>query len=199
MSLRRRLALFVGLAAVAATGGAVTFAAYTATTGNSNNRAITGTVKLSDSDGGSSAMFALTGLLPGDSQSACMRVTYEGSLASTVRLYGTTSGSGLDSYLNLKVTRGTYPAMEPAFDSCTGFNDDATNYIGQGSGVVYSGTLAGFPDSYATGLVDPIPGTPESWALNEKHVYRFQVTQQNDSAAENKTATQEFTWEAQNQ
>ena len=69
-----------------------------------------------------------------------------------MRLYGTTTGTGLDQYLDLKVTRGTYTPSEPAFDSCTNFQPDGTEYIaGKGNGVIYDGTLQGFPDDYAGG------------------------------------------------
>src|SRR5829696_5162970 len=67
-----------------------------------------------------------------------------GSLASTVRLYGTTGGSGLADYLNVKVTRGTQPA--PSFSSCAGFTADAADHRGLGAGVLYDGTLTGFAD-----------------------------------------------------
>ncbi len=51
---------------------------------------------------------SMSGGVPGNTTSACIKVTFDGSLASTVRLYGATTGSGLDQYLDLKVTRGTY-------------------------------------------------------------------------------------------
>jgi hypothetical protein len=187
------------LAAVGVSGGAATWAAYTATAGNSGNQIEVGSVTIGDNDGGTSPMFTLSGLLPGDTDSGCIKVTYDGTLASSVRLYGTTTGSGLDPYLDLTVTRGTYTPSEPGFDSCTNFQADGTNYIGQGNGVVYKSTLAGFADSYAAGLVDPTSGSPESWTPSEVHVYKFQVTQQNNPLAQGKNATQTFTWEARNQ
>ena len=56
-------------------------------------------------------MFNLSGMDPSDPvEQRCIVLTYTGSLASTVRLYGTTGGSGLADYLNVKVTRGTQPA-----------------------------------------------------------------------------------------
>ena len=70
---------------------------------------------------------------------------------------------------------------------------DATNYIGAGAGVVYNGTLQGYADDYAGGLVDPPSGGPETWTTGEKHVYKIQVTLQNNAAAAGKNATQDFT------
>ena len=65
--------------------------------------------------------------------------------------------------------------------------------------MVYNGTLQGFPDSYAAGIVDPPSGGAEAWTNAEVHVYRFEVTLQSNVLAEGKNATQTFTWEARNQ
>jgi hypothetical protein len=186
------------LALLVPAASGVTFAAYRATTTNTGDRIEAGSVKLSDNGDGSS-LLSMTGGVPGTTTSACIKVTYDGSLPASVRLHGTTTGSGLDQYLDLKVTRGTYTPSTPAFKSCTNFAADATNYIGAGAGVIYNGTLQGFPDDYAGGLVDPLPGSPESWTNAEAHVYRFDVTVQNDFDAQNKDATQAFRWEARNQ
>lgn len=175
-------------------GFAGTLAIFTATASNGSNTFTTGTVILGDNDSGA-AMLALSNAKPGDSDTSCIRVSYTGSLASTVRLYGTTTGTGLDPYLTLTVTRG---ALSTAFDNCTGFVADVTNYIGAGSGVVYSGTLQGFADDYATALVDPTSGAPETWTNGETHDYRFVVTVGTSDSGQGKTASQTFTWEARN-
>jgi hypothetical protein len=198
MKRRRNLFVIALLVLLVPAASGATYAAFRATTGNSGDRVEAGSVKLSDNGDGTSLM-SMTGGVPGSTTSACIKVTYDGSLASSVRLHGTTTGSGLDQYLDLKVTRGTYTPPTPAFKSCTNFVADATNYIGAGAGVIYNGTLQGFPDDYAGGLVDPLAGSPESWTNNENHVYRFDVTVQNDFGAQNKNATQAFRWEARNQ
>lgn len=186
------------LALLALSAGGATFAAYTATTRSDANRIEAGSVKLSDNGDGTSLM-SMASAVPGDATSACIKVTFDGSLASTVRLYGTTAGSGLDQYLDLKVTRGAYSPSEPAFKSCTNFQADAMDYVGAGNGVIYNGTLQGFPDDYAAGLVDPVSGSPESWTNGEAHVYRFDVTLQSNFAAQTLDAAQTFTWEARSQ
>ena len=114
-----------------------------------------------------------------------------------MRLYGTTTGSGLDPYLDLTVTRGSFSSA-PAFDACTTFTADSTDYIGAGSGVIYSGTLQVFADGYAAGLVDPTAGSLESWTSGETHVYKLRVTVQNNASAQAKNASQTFSWEARN-
>ena len=194
----RRLGALGLLALLVPAAGGITFAAYTATSGSTGDRVGAGSVKLSDNGNGSS-LVSLSGAVPGDTTSACIKVTYDGSLPATVRLHGTTTGSGLDQYLDLKVTRGVYTPSDPAFKSCTNFQPDGTNYIGAGNGVIYNGTLQGFPDDYASGLVDPQSGSPESWTTAEAHVYRIDVTLQNNFAAQNKDAAQTFRWEARNQ
>lgn len=193
---RRRLAAgLAALAVLAVAAGIGTWAAFSSATTNTGNTFRAGSVSIADNDVGGSVL-SLTNAQPGDTDTGCIVVTYTGSLPSTVRLYGQTAGTGLDAYLSLKVTRGSIAS--PSFRSCTGFTPDATDYLGSGAGVVYNGTLQGFPDTYATGLADP-PGTPTAWVQNEAHAYRFDVTLQNNSAAAGKTATQDFLWEAQNQ
>lgn len=207
MGARRRMSRlsrpsFLATVALVALGAAAigigSWAAFRVLGQNSGNAITSGTVAVGDNDGGS-AELSLSSALPGDTDSDCIKVTYTGSLASTIRLYGTTTGTGLDPYLDLKVTRGTYSPSDPGDGSCTNFSADATNYIGAGAGVIYNGTLQGYADSYTAGLVDPTPGSPESWTTNESHVYKLQVTVQNNSAAESKTANQDFVWEARNQ
>jgi predicted ribosomally synthesized peptide with SipW-like signal peptide len=180
--------------AVGAASGVGTFAALSSTTSNTGNTFSAGTVIIADNDAGA-AMLTLTSVAPGASDTSCIRVTYSGSLDSSVRLYGSSTGS-LATYLNLTVTRGT--DSSPSFDSCANFTADATNYIGAGAGVIYSGTLAAFPGSYAAGIVDPTSGSPETWSTSEAHTYRFVITLADDNAAQALSATASFTWEARN-
>jgi predicted ribosomally synthesized peptide with SipW-like signal peptide len=194
------------LGAVAAIG---TWSAFSSTTTNPGNTFTAGTVSLCDDDAtpvnclGGTRMFNLSGMTPGQSATpACIKVTYSGTAPSNVRLYGATTGTGLDQYLDLKVTRGTGGTT---FPSCTGFTNDSTNHGGFGAGVIYSGTLQGFGDNYGAGLVDPTdcgspPCAAEQWLDPETHVYKFEVTLQSSTpnAAQGLTATQDFTWEARN-
>lgn len=179
-------------AAVSAVGA---YAAFTATTTNSGNSFASGTVAIGDNDAGT-AMLSLAAAKPGDADTSCITVTYTGSLASTVRLYASTTGS-LAPYLTLTVTRGTDPS--PSFDSCASFTAEGTNYVGAGPGVVYSGPLSAFPATYDLGLVDPTSGSPESWTTSEAHTYLFAISLVNDNAAQGLSSTASFTWEARNQ
>jgi hypothetical protein len=185
-------AVVLGLMGVVA--GVSTFSAFTATTANAGNTFAAGSVIIGDNDS-NGAMFSMSALKPGDNDTGCITVTYTGTLAAGVKMYGTTGGTGLDPYINVVVTRGTIAS--PTFDSCAGFSADATDYIGSGAGVVYSGTLAGYADNWGAGLVDA-PGATETWNTNEVHTYRFAVSVADNDLAQGLTAGQTFTWEARN-
>jgi predicted ribosomally synthesized peptide with SipW-like signal peptide len=186
--------LLLGL--VGALAGIGTWAAFSSTARNEGNNFRAGTVVLGDDDG-DAVMLTLTDAQPGQFDEGCIRVSSSGSITSRVRLFGTTGGTGLDQYLDLKITRGT-KTVPTGFDGCSDFQADSSNYIGAGNGVIYSGTLVGFPDNYDSGLVDPTAGFPESWGSSESHVYKIRVTVQDNEAAVGLSATQTFIWEARN-
>ena len=188
----------VVLGLIGVVAGYSTFSSFTSTTSNTGNTFSAGTVILADNDSNGS-IFSMSGLKPGDNDLGCLEVAYTGTLASTVRLSGTTTGTGLGAFLTLKVTRGTIAS--PTFDSCAGFTADATDYIGGGNGVIFNGNMSTFSstyNNYTNGLVDPKPATPESWTTNEKHVYKFEVTVQDTDSAQGLNATQAFNFEARN-
>ncbi len=191
---RRILRSLVVLAIVAAFVGSATFAAFRGTTANPNDSFTAGTVAIGDNDA-AAAVMNLTAAAPAQNSTGCIAVTYTGTLDAGVRLYASLTGT-LGPYLTLTVTRGSIPT--PSFPSCTGFTADATDYLGLGAGVIYSGLLSAFPTSYATGIVDPLAATPETWITSESHVYRFSVTLVNDNQAQGRSQSADFTWEARN-
>lgn len=190
-----RVVIAAAVAAVAAATCVGAYGAYRATVTNTGNSFAAGTVVLSDNDAGTALFTTLTAMRANDTGTNCIRVRSDGTLASTVKLYGTTGGS-LASYLTLTVTRGTDPT--PSFGSCATFTPDATNYIGQGAGVIYNNTLSSFPASYASGITD-VGGGTESWTQNDMHVYRFVISAGTNTAAQGLSATASFTWEARSQ
>src|SRR5688500_8186614 len=111
-----------------------TWAAFSSTTANEGNTFQTGTVELTN-DRGLSAMFAVSGMSPPQTETGCIEVTYTGTLPATVRLYGTTDAGGLDAYLDLTVEKGA---------TCAAFGTPEVLYTGA--------TLAAYPDSYAAGI-----------------------------------------------
>jgi len=191
---RKALRTLLVLGALAMITGVGTWSAFSSTSVNAGDRYVAGDVKIAANDAGT-ALLTLTNAKPGDASTGCIRTTYTGSLDAAVRLYGQVTGT-LAPYLTLTVTRGSDPT--PSYPSCTSFTADPTDYTGNGPGVVYSGLLSGYPADYASGIQDA-PGAAETWTTNENHSYRFRVTLNSDLAAQSKTATAAFTFEARNQ
>jgi hypothetical protein len=115
-----------------------------------------------------SAVLSLEDAKPGDSATGCLRLTYRGSEPDRVLLYGSTSGTGFDRYLELKVERGA---------SCQSGRRTP----------VFDGTLTNFPDA-------PDDAIEETWSPNESHSYRFEISVRDDNAAQGLTTRQTFTW-----
>jgi hypothetical protein len=189
---RNLLATVVILGLLVAAVGAAVYSAYTSVASNQGNSFTAGSIALSDNDAGT-ALFTVQGFTPGDSFVKCIAVDYQstGGVQSTVKLYGTTGGSGLDQYLDLRIRRGTTPTTGGSGD-CTGFAPDATDYAGNGAGVIYDSTLAAFGDDYAAGTSDPAA----AWNNGDRAVYEITMTVQNDNAAQGLSATQTFAFEA---
>ncbi|WP_439693759.1 hypothetical protein ACRQ4B_05885 [Curtobacterium sp. SP.BCo] len=189
-----RLAAWIAVPAALVASGVVvstaSYSAFSATTVNPTSNWTAGSVALTDDDN-NTALFSATGLKPGSTGANCITVTSTGSLASTVKLYGTnpSTTNALASNITLQVEQGT----GGGFGSCTGFTPAATN------GTLYNGTLAAFgtgSTNFATGLGTWAP----TGTASESRVYRFTYTV--SSAAPNTvqggTASIGLTWEAQN-
>jgi len=162
-----------------------TGAAFSATTENAGNAFAAGTVTISDNDSGV-AMFNVTNMKPGDNAVGCIEVTYSGSLDPEVRAYGaTTAGDGLEAYLDLTVERGD--------GTCAAFGTSTAVWTNGTDGDL--GVFLGAATDYATGVDS---WQPTGGAPNDTVPYRFTVDLQDDNAAQGKTATVTFTWEAQN-
>ncbi|MGL5866010.1 MAG: TasA family protein [Dermatophilaceae bacterium] len=181
----------VPLAFLASAGLVATssYSAFSSQTSNATNNWAAGTVNLTDDDS-NTALFSATGLKPGDTGSKCIAVTSTGTVASTVKLFGTSPATtnALSTHLTLTVTQGT----GGSFGSCTGFTPLST-----GSSV-YAGSLAGFggaATSYATGLGTWAPTGTGS----ETRVFKFDYTFNNSApnSTQGGTAAIGFTWEAQ--
>ena len=190
LSIRSKLVASVALVGLLlAAVGAVVQSAFTSTVRNSGNTFQAGDIELSGSVDRASALFDLSGLKPGAGASRCIAVAYaaDGGLASTVRLYGATTGN-LAPHLKLKVVRGSYPpGAPPAPGSCTGFTAASAPPL-------FDGTLAGYPDDYGSALVDP----DGAWTSGEIAVYRIDVELADTDAAQGTSSTHEFVFEARN-
>ncbi len=182
------------LACASLLAGGATWSNLNSTATNPSNSFATGTVQLT-SNSPSSAVLSLSTAKPGDSSTGCIRITYTGTLPAEMKLYGTGTGTGLNQYLKLVITRGSFSGT-PASGSCTGFTADTTNYISQGAGVIYSATLAALPASAASALLDPTSSSPATWSPQNAHGYQFQLTLLSDPGAQGLTGHETFTFEA---
>jgi hypothetical protein len=176
-----------GVAASAAVVWHSSYSAFSATTVNPTNNWAAGNIALTDDDS-NTAMFTASNIKPTSTGTKCIAVTSNGTLASTVKLYGTTysTTNALASSLNLTVKEGT----GGGFSSCTGFTAGAT---------LFTGTLAGFAaasTNFSNGVGTWAPtGTPP-----ESKTYQFVWTldPNTPNTAQSGTAAIGFTWEAQN-
>jgi predicted ribosomally synthesized peptide with SipW-like signal peptide len=188
-----RTLLVLGI--VACIAGAGVFSAFSSQTDNPGNVVTAGTVTLEDNDGGS-ALYAMSAAKPGESKTSCIKVTYKGSLPSTVKFFTPSTIGELGPNVNLKVEAGT--ATSSTFPSCEGFAA-----FGSG-GTVYEGTLAAFAtehSSFANGITTN-PSGATKWETNNSVVYRVTATlsaSAPESAQGKTTGTHILRWEAQNQ
>jgi hypothetical protein len=199
----RRFAKIAGLlalpAAVAVSGLVVSqasYSAYSATTVNPTSNWATGTVALTDDDGGSgtaagSAAFTASNLKPGSTGTKCIVVTSKGSLASAVKLYGTTPATTKDlaANINLSITQGT----GGSFGDCTGYTKLTTG------GDLYTGTLDNFGKT-ATGYSSGLGTWTPTGTTNESRTYQitYTVSSTAPDTTQGGTASVGLTWEAQN-
>ena len=191
MSTRMKLLL---TAAVAALMGVVvfgTFAAFTATSTNSGNKIDSGTVKIDDDSATTTALYNVTNQKPGQSTSGCLRIKYNGSLPSSVKIYASTGITNGADY-NLQIERGTGLTTVDGTRSCTGFGSAVS---------VYNGPLSTVATTYGTGYDGKAGGA--AWAQNDTVDYRFTITQNDDTTANAHTTVKSsglhsFTWEARN-
>ncbi len=192
----------VGVLGSLATYG--TFSAFTATTSNTGNQFSSGTVKIDDASGATTALFAnLTALGPGSETAKCIRITYGGSITpSAVRLYisaGAPSSSVGDKY-TLKVERsvgatGGLSSADQDARTCGSFNSDRA---AEDITTPFNADIGTFPTAFDAGINGKASGT---WAQNEAVDYRFTLTVTDDDTENAHTTTNavgpfSFTWKA---
>ncbi|HEX8632065.1 MAG TPA: hypothetical protein VF755_28225 [Catenuloplanes sp.] len=188
-------------------------AAFSATTVTGSNSWATGTVAVTNDQAGVAVFNGLTGLKPDSSAtslilpgiaaysasttasggSACLKVTYTGSLAANIRLYGTVTNAGLAQYLLFSVDTGTNTAS--AEDLSCGTYTSVANVSGPSpNSTVY---LSAFPATWAV-------ANPTAWtnvAQNATRWYRISWALPSNTTLTGASAVNAqvvFTWEAQN-
>jgi hypothetical protein len=192
----RKRRIFVTVAVMAAMAGVAVFstsAAFTATSSNPGNRIEAGTVAIGDSDAGTGTLYSALNQKPGSGNgptAACIRVSYSGSLASSVKLYSGAIANG--TQFRLKVERGSGLSGPAANMNCTGFTASST---------AFDNTLDQFPTTYSGGIDGKAAAA--AWSSGDSVDYRFTVYTVDDSTPNAHTsavdtAAHSFTWEAQN-
>jgi hypothetical protein len=176
--------------AAATVGTVATFSAFSSTTSNTGNSFASGTVDVDDNDGGTTALYVESNKKPTDSVEKCIKVTYLGSLAATLKLY-TPSTIANGTLFNLKIERGTQTTG--VFPACGDFAAGAT---------LFNNTLGSFAASHS-GWTNGLDARGSAWAQNDAVAYRFTVTQNDDTTVDAHTSvtssgSHDFTWEARN-
>ena len=177
--------------AVMASGALVwqsSYSAFSATTANPTNNWAAGSVALADDDS-NTAMFNATNLKPGSTGNKCIQVTSTGSLASAVKLYGTSyaTTNGLASYINVVVDEGSGATFGGGCGSFTKTSE------------VYNGTLAAFgtgKTGYSTGVGTWAPTGTGSETKSYRVTYTLSAS--TPDSAQGGTAALGLTWESQN-
>lgn len=178
----RVLASVAALSLFGAIGAWGTYSAFTDTTESSGSTFSSGTVHITDDDAGS-AMFALTGMLPGTQAGKCINVTNAGDVPfSNVALSAATSGA-LAGALQVTIDKGS-GAIGGAGSSCTNFSATTT------------GLVTGLLNALPTGAA-PFDDS-SSWAAGATRSYRVTVQLDPLAAAgfQGKTASLDLTWTA---
>lgn len=142
------VALLASLALVSTMVLRTTDAAFSETTANSSNSLTFEDITLVDNDTGS-AMFTVVDMVPGDTVTRCIRVTYGGDVDVDVKVYSTglTDASSVATHLDMTIEEGSDSSAVDGDLACDTFTPDgaavltdtlsnfATNNIAHGSGV----------------------------------------------------------------
>jgi len=118
------LAVPVAIVAAAALVWTASYSAFTDETRNAGNNWAAGSVTITDDDNGT-ARFTVTGMVPGDTQTKCIKVTANSTVPGLVKMYNVNpvnTGPGIADYVMLKVEQGT----GGDFSSCSGFTAGST-------------------------------------------------------------------------
>lgn len=170
-------------------------AAFTADTRSIGNAWETGSLAISDDDGGH-AMFEAIDIVPGQTGEKCIAVTATSPNVSTIKLYTGDAGlDGLEQYIKLTIEQGTGGGFTAG---CAGFT--AANPVNKETSQTVS-SLATDHTSWANAIL-PWTLSPGSTTKTYKFDWVFDVGSGMDEAAVNalqgKAVSINFEWELQN-
>lgn len=165
-------------------------AAFTANTLNDGNSWSSGRVVLSDNDF-AGANFNETNLRPGSTATKCIEVTYDGTVASSVKLFSNVPTGTLGQYLDFDVETGSGTSCASFGTKTQVFGDVDTTPDNTADTL---DNFAALHTNWGNGVGTWTPSTAGS-----VKPYFFTYTLGSDDAAQNLSATNvRFTWEAQN-
>ena len=184
---RKVLLSLLVIGAIGAFAGIGAYSAFTATTTNSGNTYTAGTVAISQ-HAGATTLYTGTNKAPSNSTVACVRVTYTGTLPSTVKLYTSSVTNG--GVFHLKVERGSGLSSPDNTMNCTGFTASST---------AFDANLDTLGTDWSSGLDGK--ASAGTWAQNDAVDYRFTISVNDDTTpnahtSATGTGSHTFTWEA---
>lgn len=159
-------------------------ALFTATTDNGPQSFTTGTVTLTDNDA-SGVMWSVTNLKPGDNDTKCIKVSYTGSLAASIKVYGSglSATAGLEQWIKFTIDEGSSSSV--VYPSCTNF---------AGPTNIFNAAISSFGTNFGTGS--------GSWAPSAAAAKDYRIKYTVDPAIPNNFQNANLqitiTWEAQN-
>jgi len=174
------------------------YAAFSATTVDTNNAWSSGSLALTNNGGGAaysaatSATFGGNNLKPGATGTTCLTVKSVGTAAGNLAMYESAladSSPSLGAQIQLTVTAGV-----PATDvqaNCVGFPAAGLTTVATNQ------PLSTFASTYATGVAIPVAAGTVLEAYKVTWTFVSTGTNPGDSALMGKTVTSGFTWELQ--
>ena len=174
----------------------VSYSAFNATTSNSGNTWISGTLKLTTDAGDDTALFNASNISPGDAGSKCITVSSTATTASRLKFYATGFNRGtkkLGDRINLTVTGGSFPGAVPINGACSGFNSDPGPALTTASLT----TFAAASKDYSSGADSFLLPAGKSRSYKIDWTFVSAGTSIDDNPYQGDSAAVGFTWEAQ--
>lgn len=167
-------------------------AAFTASTASSGNAFSSGTVAISNERSGSVVFTGVGSLIPGDTATKCITVTYSGTVSSAVKLYASAyTDTGLADDLHLTLEEGD----GGNYASCTGFTRTGYLINDQDLATVFNPSGVAARRNYAGGLGGT--WTPAANPTVKTYRFTYSLPPATPNTAQGKTVAVTFTWAAQ--
>jgi hypothetical protein len=166
-------------------------AAFTASTANSGNTLASGSVAITNERTGSVVFTGVGSLIPGNTATTCVKVTYSGTVSTSVKLYASAySDTGLGDDLRLTLEEGD----GGTYASCTGFTRTSYLVNDQSFDAVFNASGTASRRTYATGLGGS--WTPAANPTVKTYRFTYALSPATPNSAQGTNVAVTFTWEA---